>query len=233
MGIHNTFFNKKTTEFCVNGGLEIRHAIFNCIQDGDPAGVVRVFRDQLQPFRELLGDDTVYAKEAVLYVFAQLQLVAIYSGIPQIQCHAFQEAYYRAMDFAETVEDVIALFREHSTELARMVADLKREQRYSDLTKNCCNYIRSHLYEDLSVPSISQALRFSPSYLAHKFKEETGKTVQQYVRTERINEAKLLLRADYPTTEIAFELGFSSQSHFTDIFKRETGMTPTQYRKKV
>lgn len=233
MGIYDTFFHKEANDYCSNGGFETRSVLYSCIENGDLAGIEDALNGYMRLLRELVGKDAAYAKQVVLYVFAQLQLVAMRGGIPDMHCHAVQEAYYRAMDLAETAEEVLSLLHEQSAEFARLVAETKKENAYSELTRNCCLYIREHLYDDLSVPVIAEALCFSPGYLSHKFKEETGKPIQQFVRTERIAEAKLLLRANYPSTEIAAMLDFSSQSHFSEIFRRETGMTPTQFRKTI
>ena len=116
-------------------------------------------------------------------------------------------------------------------ELTSLVAASKKEQQYSELVKCCCDYIRENLYEKPTVQSVAASVRFSPSYVSHKFREETGETLDQYIRKAKISEAKLLLRANFPLTQISSNLGFASQSHFTNTFKKETGMTPKQFCK--
>jgi len=73
-------------------------------------------------------------------------------------------------------------------------------------------------------------MHFSQSYVSHKFKDEVGMTLEKYIRIKKIEEAKKLLQTNMPLMDIASTLGFASQSHFTDVFKKEIGITPKQFR---
>lgn len=55
-------------------------------------------------------------------------------------------------------------------------------------------------------------------------------SLSEFILKEKISAAKLLIKKHIPLVQIAESLGFSSQSHFTKQFKRETGMTPNQYK---
>ncbi len=229
MNIYDTYFNKSANDYCRNGGFESRAVLYRCIGAGNTAEIDRVFKNYIALLRPYLALDLVYAKQTTLYVFAQTQLVAVQNGVPELKAHGVQEAYYRAMDFADTTDEIIALLQEQCAELTKLVAASKKEQQYSELVKQCCEYIRDNLYEKLTVASVSAAVRFSASYVSHKFREETGETMEQYIRKMKVAEAKLLLRARLPLTQIASDLCFASQSHFTNTFKQETGLTPRQF----
>ena len=231
MNIYETFFNKDANDYCRNGGFETRAILYNCIGAGNTANLEAAFKAYIALLRPYMEMNLVYAKQSNLYVFAQVQLVAIQNGVPELKAHGVQETYYRAMDYADTTDDVIALLQEHCMELTSLVAASKKEQRYSKLVKSCCDYIRENLYEKLTVQSVAASVHFSPSYISHKFRCETGETLNQYIRKAKISEAKLLLRANFPLAQISSELGFASQSHFANTFKRETGMTPKQFCK--
>ena len=112
----------------------------------------------------------------------------------------------------------------------------------SDLTKNrvvsrhivvAIDYIRSHIQENLTVESIADSLSLNSSYLSKLFKQEMGITLSRYIRDQKINVACNMLRhLDESSLSIANYLGFSSQSHFIQVFKKSTGMTPEEYRRK-
>ena len=71
----------------------------------------------------------------------------------------------------------------------------------------------------------------SASYLSRLFKKETGDSVSAYIRLQKIEKAKNLLRySDYSIIDIANRLSFSSQSHFIQQFRELTGITPKKYR---
>jgi AraC family transcriptional regulator len=95
--------------------------------------------------------------------------------------------------------------------------------------ENAIEYIHNHLNGDLSMVQIASSVNVSPTYFASLFKAATGISLHQYVIKQRVAKAKILLETtDLPISNIASEVGFSSQSHLTYHCKRLTGMTPKQ-----
>ena len=93
-------------------------------------------------------------------------------------------------------------------------------------------YLNEHFREDISLQSLSEIVHLSKYYLAHAFKEYKGVSPINYLTQVRINEAKHLLeKTDFSAAKIADFTGFASQSYFSQIFHKETGMTPNKYRK--
>ncbi len=93
------------------------------------------------------------------------------------------------------------------------------------------NYIQKHLTEPIDVEQMAKELYFSRTYLATKFKAETGKTLTDFILSSKVEEAKRLLRyTDKSISNIAFYLGFSSQSHFSNVFSKYTNTSPNEYR---
>lgn len=85
--------------------------------------------------------------------------------------------------------------------------------------------------ENLSLNEIAQTVNIHPSYLANAFREFFQASIGEYVRQLRIEFAcRELVATDTPLVEIALNAGFSHQAHFTNTFKRSTGMPPAQYR---
>ena len=73
----------------------------------------------------------------------------------------------------------------------------------------------------------------SLSHLRHRFKEETGISMVQYIRKKKIERAKLMLAdTDYPIAKISSQLGFCAESYFITVFRQETGMTPRRFRER-
>lgn len=93
-------------------------------------------------------------------------------------------------------------------------------------------YIRTHLGEKLTRKTISDNLFFSPDYLAKVFLAETGVTMGAYICTTRLERAKeQLTRTTLPIGTIAAELGYQNFSEFSQWFKKQTGLVPSQFRK--
>ena len=106
-----------------------------------------------------------------------------------------------------------------------------RQVNYHYLVRRAKEYVYKHFHERLTVEKIAKSLNVSVAYLARIFKETEQITLKQYIQKERIKRAKSLLRYSEDSIQaISQYLGFSSQSHFTELFKRTTGMTPLTYR---
>lgn len=87
-------------------------------------------------------------------------------------------------------------------------------------------------YPDLS--ELSRLCGISQSHLMRSFKASTGWQIHQYIAEERLNAAKLMLAGDeFALKEIASRLGFCSPAYFTTAFRRMTGMTPTEFRRRA
>ena len=94
-------------------------------------------------------------------------------------------------------------------------------------------YIQSHLTDRLSVDDISANAGYSPSYFSHIFASETGMSPYQFVVKSRVEHAQQLLKTTrLAVQEIAFQCGFNSAANFCYTFRRVTGASPHEYRKR-
>ncbi|ASI36333.1 AraC family transcriptional regulator [Exiguobacterium sp. N4-1P] len=141
----------------------------------------------------------------------------------------------RMIDSIEAANSISELRNRHvriTVSFAEAVKQIQ-ELRHSPHVLAAIRYIQQHLYDPLSVSSISHAIHVSSNYLSVLFKDETGLPLARYVIRERIREAKRLLRSsDDSLLTISNKLHFSSQSHFSQAFKQTTGETPTHYRQR-
>ena len=123
-------------------------------------------------------------------------------------------------------------------------ARLKREQ--SDFafmasqindatTARILKYVTEHIdTPDLKIDDIADAMGMSRSVLYTKIKQQLGMTPIDFVRHVRIMRAcELLKDTDEPLSSVAFAVGFSDPKYFSKVFKRETGIVPTEYRERT
>ena len=95
------------------------------------------------------------------------------------------------------------------------------------------NYIHEHFSEDLSIDTLAEQAFLSESRFKNKFQKVVGMTPMRYVEHIRIKEAKDALNTGQKDiTTLAYELGYSSPSHFASAFRRQTGTTPSAYSKQ-
>lgn len=102
------------------------------------------------------------------------------------------------------------------------------------LLDNVVRYIQMHLPEKLTVASIAAQVGYSASYLSRLFTRESGMSLYQFILKTRLSRARYLLSATRDSVEsIAFQTGFLSTAHFSQTFCRETGMSPSEYRRRA
>jgi len=96
--------------------------------------------------------------------------------------------------------------------------------------------IQDHIDTNLSLKEISKSLEINPSYLSREFsKYFEDLSFGEYIRKQRIEKAKELMSSPntYSLTEIAYLTGFSDQSHFTRIFSKHTGKSPSSFKREI
>ena len=91
-----------------------------------------------------------------------------------------------------------------------------------------------HYTENITLEELAEAINISPIYLHRLFNKVMGQSPYHYLLGKKMNLAKrLLLTTDKSLAEIAYEAGFSSQSYFGAVFRKEEEVTPLQYRREM
>ena len=94
------------------------------------------------------------------------------------------------------------------------------------------DYIASHIGENINLAFLSEKFHFSPQYISKKFKETYNTTVMNYLTGLRMEKAKsLLLHSDLTVSEISQLVGYEDDNYFSKVFRKQVGMSPTQFRK--
>jgi AraC family transcriptional regulator len=95
-------------------------------------------------------------------------------------------------------------------------------------------YIEANLARDIHLNDLAEATGLSPFHFAKLFKRSTGASPHRYVLQRRLEQAKELLRQPAKSlSEISLETGFADQSHFTNVFRRFMGATPSRFRSSL
>jgi len=106
--------------------------------------------------------------------------------------------------------------------------------RHLSRLKNALSYMEDHYSERVTLDALADAAGVTPKYLCRSFCSLTGKTPISYLNEYRIDRACEFLRTtDEPMLEIAGMCGFSDQSYFVKLFKRQKGITPGEYRDRA
>lgn len=110
----------------------------------------------------------------------------------------------------------------------------RREHHNSYLVSRAIDSINQNIYKDISLTEVAKSVYINPNYLSRIFKQETNKSFIEYVTEVKMNESKKLLKTSlYKIYEIAGMLHYRDVNHFTKVFKKYFGVTPTEYRELV
>lgn len=102
------------------------------------------------------------------------------------------------------------------------------------ITAQARAYLDAHLSEKITLEQLAETLGISLSHLKRVFKEQTGRSVMAYLTDQRISEAKRLIRQDNDNfTQVGAAVGYESIYYFSALFKKQTGMTLTEYARSV
>jgi AraC-like DNA-binding protein len=128
---------------------------------------------------------------------------------------------------------LLTIFAEHLAILSNQIV-IQRDNAEPPMITKAKDYIRAHFTEDLSLPQVAQLANTSPFHFCKTFKRATGLTFTKFLSHVRIESSKnLLINPQLRVSEVAFEVGFQSLTHFNRVFHKLLGQSPTEYRLNV
>ena len=155
----------------------------------------------------------------------------ISGGLSQSESYSLSDYYIRQADEAGSAEEISDIHNEMCLHYARQMSALQTGAVTSKAVSTCIDYIYDHLHTRITLNHLASVTNLSAPYLSRLFKKETGYPVSDYILRKKLETAKSMLSSsDYSIAEISASLAFPSQSYFTNVLKKDTGLTPKEYR---
>ena len=214
--------------------LAIEQTIVNFIRRGDTIGLKDWIKDIPAVRGGLLSSDQIrQLKNTFIVTTALVSRAAIRGGMDIDDAFTLSDAYIQKCELMNTMDQITNLQYHMIFDYTERVEKLRLVKTPSKFITDITNYIHHHLSEPISIEEMAKALFMNRSWMAVKFKQETNMTLTDFILKEKTEEAKRLLRyTDKPITAISAYLGFSSQSHFSRVFKKYANCLPNEYRKR-
>jgi AraC-like DNA-binding protein/ligand-binding sensor protein len=160
---------------------------------------------------------------------AQARLLGVDIGDEQTK-RAYFETPVASPEKLDSVSSLLAVFADHLAMKSNELTMQTGSAEPAFITK-AKQFIREHSTEDLSLRLVSNTVNTSRFYFCKQFRKTTGLSLTEFVSRTRIESAKnLLLNRNLRVSEIAYEIGFQSLTHFNRAFKKIVGRSPTAYR---
>jgi AraC-like DNA-binding protein/ligand-binding sensor protein len=155
----------------------------------------------------------------------------------KLEENVLREAYFKTRivsreQHAAAIK-LLTIFAEHLAILSNQIV-IQRDNAEPPMITKAKEFIREHHAEDLSLPQVAQFANASPFHFCKLFRRTTGLTFTKFLSRVRIESSKnLLINPQLRVTEIAYEVGFQSLTHFNRVFQKLLGQSPTEYRQKL
>lgn len=162
-------------------------------------------------------------------------------------CYTIKIFPDQSLEILKIIDEIISLQKEFGTNhvlstkilLYTLISKLfsfsetRDSQEPKDRVEEVLAYIHEHLDENLSVAEIAATFQWSAKQFHYCFQKKTGVAPKKYIMDTQLRRAKeLLLESDLTIVEIAGRIGYEDALHFSRIFKRNTGISPSLFRKQ-
>lgn len=219
--LHNPYGHELREQSSIRmGNIE---ALKMCWKETYPGKVGRLASDSLRSMKNL----------AVCIISISARS-AIEGGVSPEMAFSMADAYIRNMEdklFEEN--EVFQSIHDAQLEFAKVVKELGGKSLYNPVIRRAKDYISRHMHDKISVSKMAHEIGVNPDYLSSLFSRSENKTITEYILNERLYLCENMLKySDYSIQEISAYFAFSSQSHFTKLFKRSRGITPSEYRRR-
>jgi len=200
-------------------------------------GAVEIIGCEFLP--EFIGDDR-HLLEKLPSVFEKIPLKIILTSSLNHRIHQIleemldeyteQRSYYEPLLKGNMLRLVSMITRELRNDELKDMGD--KLDKYRPMINVAVDYIHQHFTEEIRLDHMCKVAMLSKTYFCDLFKYFTGKTLTDYVADLRLKYAmELLLQPQRTVTDVCYKAGFKDLAYFSRLFKKHSGMSPSQYKK--
>lgn len=212
------------TSICsMNSELKLRSAF----KEGNLPLVIRQMDELLAHAGQWAEKNPRILVHSVQWLAALCEDVARLSG-------AAHDELREKIDGCSTLDNVKATLMEYSKQLIALRNQEASLSKNQALAQEALRYIDQNFMQDISLNDVAEAVHLNPNYFCTLFKDETHTTFKEYLTQKRIDTAKKFLKSEkFHLNEIADMIGYNDVKHFSHMFKKIVGVTPSEYRRIV
>ncbi|MEB5953106.1 helix-turn-helix domain-containing protein [Enterococcus innesii] len=216
----------------VHLAFEREMSFYNAVKKGDLDMVYSLMLPlQSKGLGNLSSDIIQELKYHLVITIAMITRSCVEGGLDLEMSYTLSDLYIQKVDKCTSTVEINSLHHSVIVDFTKRMQNLDKQRAISKPIIKVLEYISRNLHEVISVQTLADHVTLNPSYLSTLFKKEMHISLSEYIRIKKVDSAKNLLRfSDKSFTEISNYLGFHSQSHFIAVFKKQTSMTPKEYR---
>lgn len=218
-----------------SGGWAFEQALLDKVRRGDLSAGEYFAKARNGEIGKAVYHDDKHSMDAyrqnTIVLLTLVSRAAVDGGLPQKVSFSLCTEYRKKTNAARTSDQLVILNQMLVEDYTTRVHAVKLKPESSLPIRQCCEYIKNHLGDKLTLSVLADKTGYAESHLSRKFKQEMGCSIVEYIQTKRLERAKYLLeKTDRSVDDIADELNFSTRSYFSSVFKQHEGITPSEYR---
>ncbi len=200
------------------------------LKNGDMVSVKKVTNLMVESISLVLSND-IRQKERIMFLLTFYLVKIIYTlEIHKHKYYGNENLMYQYLNTLKTLDKISLFINNFMDEISKEMME-KKNSRNSFLVNKALKYIKDNIYDNISLVSIAEKLQIHPNYLSKIFKAETEQSFTTHVINCKMTEAKKLLKTtNFKVYEIADKLSYKDVAHFTRLFRKNFGVSPTEYR---
>ncbi|MDQ0201543.1 response regulator transcription factor [Neobacillus ginsengisoli] len=206
-----------------SGILEMEKKLLDAVRMGDVTQVMFLFDSFINGQATIKNIDPHFVKKSFDELFVLLSRMLHDLGVP----------YERkpVIDESETMASILETGKVHLMSIVQQVQTWRNNHAKGMLHK-AKEYIENHYAESITLELVAEYVELSPFYFSKLFKDRFGMTFIDYLTEIRIKHAKAQMEDQAKSLkEICFSIGYNDPNYFSRVFKKLTGLSPTEYRK--
>lgn len=220
-----------------DNNVQIEQKLLTYIERGDLKGLHDFFSNSMtQPHIGYMATDNLrQAKNTFIVTITLATRAAIKGGVSSFHAYRLSDTYIRQVETLYSIDAINLLSLQAISDFTERThaAGQPLKKASADMLQ-IITYVQEHMNEHVTVESIATEFGYNRSYLSRKFKRDLGFDLGAFINRCKLETAKNLLSyTDKSLSDISISLCFSSQSHFQNLFKKQFGLTPMQYRRQT
>lgn len=207
---------------------------YSCIENGDVEGTKKMLSslwEQSVVVGRMSHNDLRQMQYFAVCCTTLAVRAAIRGGVSEALAYSISDEYIQKIDSIKKAEEIPAFLAAKAVELAVLVEKSAKKKISHPIVKKAAHYIEQNLYQKITPLQVASYCSVSKGHLSLLFKENTGYTTAKYILREKLRESRRLINRGFSNSQIAYQLGFCSESHFIAKYKELYGNTPGKDRK--
>jgi AraC-like DNA-binding protein len=218
----------------INARYRSEKDMMSAIESGDLEKLEKIMAKEMYFFSKVpdrIPNDPLRSRKNLSFVTnTVLRIAAEKGGLHPVYIDSISRNFAIQIEKTTTIQQLTELRNKMYIEYCKAVRKLSIKK-YNRVIIKAIDFIRMNLDQNLTLENIASAVESSPFKLSRQFKLETSQSITEYINKLRINESlKLMENENLSITDISQIVGFNDGNYFTKVFKKITGLTPSQYR---